>query len=36
MAWSGEHHAFVVDELIQNGGSPIMLRRAFCIRFALD
>jgi hypothetical protein len=24
MAWSGEHCAFVVKELIQNGGSPIM------------
>jgi hypothetical protein len=22
MAWSDEHRAFVVDELIQNGGSP--------------
>jgi hypothetical protein len=22
MAWSGEHRAFVVEEFIQNGGSP--------------
>jgi hypothetical protein len=35
MAWSGEHQSFVVEELIQNGGSPIMTQRAFRIRFAL-
>jgi hypothetical protein len=35
VAWSGEHRAFVVDELIQNGGSPIMTQRAFRIRFEL-
>jgi hypothetical protein len=29
MAWSDEHHTFVVEELIQNGGSPIMMQRAF-------
>jgi hypothetical protein len=28
-ALSGEHHAFVVEEFIQNGGSPIMTQRAF-------
>jgi hypothetical protein len=35
MAWSGEHRAFVAEEFIQNGGSPIMTQRAFSIRFAL-
>jgi hypothetical protein len=30
IAWSGEHHAFVVEEFIQNGGSPIMMQLAFC------
>jgi hypothetical protein len=35
MAWLGEHRAFVVEELIQNGGSPIMTQRAFRIGFAL-
>jgi hypothetical protein len=34
MAWSDEHRAFVVEEFIQNGGSPIMTQRAFLIRFA--
>jgi hypothetical protein len=29
MAWSGEHRAFVVEEFIQSGGSPIMTQRAF-------
>jgi hypothetical protein len=29
MAWSGEHRAFVVEELIQNGGSPVMTQRTF-------
>jgi hypothetical protein len=23
MAWSGEHRAFIVEEFIKNGGSPI-------------
>jgi hypothetical protein len=35
MAWSGEYRAFVVEEFIQNGGSPIMTQPAFRIRFAL-
>jgi hypothetical protein len=35
MAWSDEHSAFVVEELIQNGGSPIMTQRAFCNPFWL-
>jgi hypothetical protein len=35
MAWSGEHRALVVEEFIQNGGSPIMTQRALRIRFAL-
>jgi hypothetical protein len=35
MAWSGEHRAFVVEELIQNGSSPKMTQLAFRIRFAL-
>jgi hypothetical protein len=29
MAWSGEHHAFVVEVFIQSGGSLIMTQRAF-------
>jgi hypothetical protein len=29
MAWSGEYQAFVVEEFIQNGGSPIMTHRDF-------
>jgi hypothetical protein len=33
--WSGEHRAFVVEEFIQNGGSPIMMQRAFRIPFTL-
>ena len=24
MAWSGEHRAFVVEEFIKNGGSPVI------------
>jgi hypothetical protein len=28
MAWSDEHHGFVVKEFIQNGGSPIMTLRS--------
>lgn len=35
MAWSGEHRAFVVEQFIKNGGSPINTQRAFRIRFAL-
>jgi hypothetical protein len=35
MLWSGEHRAFVVEEFIQNGDSPIMTQRAFGILFAL-
>ena len=23
MAWSGEHRAFIVEEFIKNGGSPV-------------
>jgi hypothetical protein len=33
MAWLGEHHAFVVEEFVQNGGSLILTQRAFRIRF---
>jgi hypothetical protein len=29
MAWSGGHRAFVVEEFIRNGGSPIKTQRAF-------
>ena len=35
MAWSGEHRAFIVEEFIRNGGSPVATQRAFRIRFAL-
>jgi len=28
MAWSGEHRAFVVEEFINNGGTPITTQRA--------
>jgi hypothetical protein len=28
MAWSGEHRAFVFEEFIQNGGSPIMTQNS--------
>jgi len=35
MAWLGEHRAFIVEELIKNGGSPVATQRAFRIRFAL-
>ena len=35
MAWLGEHRAFIVDEFIKNGGSPVATQRAFRIRFAL-
>jgi hypothetical protein len=33
MASSDEHRAFVVEEFIQNGGSPIMTQRVFRICF---
>ena len=33
MAWLGEHRAFIVEEFIKNGGSPVATQRAF--RFAL-
>jgi len=36
MAWSGEHRAYVVNEFINNGGSPITTQHAFRIRFELD
>ena len=36
MPWSGEHRAFVVEEFIANGGSPLAMQRAFHIRFALS
>jgi hypothetical protein len=36
MAWSGEDRAFIVEEFIQNVGSPIMTQRAFRIRFVLS
>ena len=36
MASSGESRAFVVEEFIANGGSPIAMQRAFRIRFALS
>ena len=32
MAWSGEHRAFIVEEFIKNGGSPVATQRAFRIR----
>ena len=35
MTWSGEHRAFIVEEFIRNGGSPVATQRAFRIRFAL-
>jgi len=35
MAWSGEYGAFIVEEFIRNGGSPVATQRAFRIRFAL-
>ena len=33
--WLGEHRAFIVEEFIKNGGSPVATQRAFRIRFAL-
>jgi len=35
MAWLGEHRAFIVEEFIKNGRSPVETQRAFRIRFAL-
>jgi len=35
MAWSGEHGAYIVEEFIRNGRSPVATQRAFRIRFAL-
>jgi len=35
MAWLGEHRAFIVEEFIKNGGSPVATQRAFRIRFVL-
>jgi len=35
MAWLGVHRAFIVEEFIKNGGSPVATQRAFCICFAL-
>ena len=34
MVWLGEHRAFIVEEFIKNGGSPVATQRAFRIRFA--
>jgi len=35
MVWLGEQRAFIVEEFIKNGGSPVATQRAFRIRFAL-
>ena len=35
MAWLEEHRAFIVEEFIKNGGSPVATQLAFRIRFAL-
>jgi len=35
MAWLREHQAFIVEEFIKNGGSPVATQRAFHSRFAL-
>jgi len=35
MAWLGEHRAFIVEEFIKNGGSPVATQCAFRIHFAL-
>jgi hypothetical protein len=29
IAWSGEHRAFIVEEFMKNGGSPVATQRAF-------
>jgi len=33
--WLGEHRAFIVEEFIKNGGSPVATQLAFRIGFAL-
>jgi len=35
MVWLTEYRAFIVEEFIKNGGSPVATQRAFRIRFAL-
>jgi len=35
MIWLEGHRAFIVEEFIKNGGSPVVKQRAFRIRFAL-
>jgi len=35
MAWLGEHRAFIIEEFIKNGESPVATQCAFRIRFAL-
>ena len=35
MTWSAEYRAFIVEEFIRNGGSPVATQRAFRIRFAV-
>ena len=35
MAWLGEHRAFIDEEFIKNGRSPVATQRAFRIRFVI-
>jgi len=35
MSWLGEHRAFIVEEFIKNGGSPVATECTFLIRFGL-
>jgi len=35
MVWLEELRAFIFEEFIKNGGSPVATQRAFRIRFAL-
>jgi len=35
MVWLEEHRAFIVEEFIKNGGSPVATQLAFRVRFAL-
>ena len=35
IAWLEEHRAFIVEEFIKNGGSPVATHRAFRFRFTL-
>ena len=35
IVWLEEHRAFIFEEFIKNGGSPVATQRAFRIRFAL-